>query len=45
LPINLNGRWFAEIDTENRVQGNAVFASLTVPLHVFAPPTPPKVTK
>jgi hypothetical protein len=45
LPINLNGRWFAEFDTENRMQGNAVFASLTVPLHVFAPPTPPKITK
>ena len=43
--INLNGRWFAEFDTENQVQGNAVFASLTVRLHVFAPPTPPKVTK
>jgi Putative MetA-pathway of phenol degradation len=45
LPINLNARWFAEFETENRVRGNAVFASLTVPLHLFAPPTPPKVTK
>jgi hypothetical protein len=45
LPINLNARWFAEFDTQNRMKGNAVFASLTIPLHVFAPPTPPKVTK
>jgi Putative MetA-pathway of phenol degradation len=45
LPINLNARWFAEFETENRMKGNAVFASLTVPLRVFAPPTPPKITK
>jgi hypothetical protein len=44
-PINLNARWFAEFETENRMKGNAVFASLTVPLRVFAPPTPPKITK
>jgi hypothetical protein len=46
IPINLNGRWFAEFDTENRMKGHAVFASLTVPLHIFAPPPgPPKFTK
>jgi hypothetical protein len=45
IPINLNGRRFAEFDTENRMKGNAVFASLTMPLHVFAPPVPPKFTK
>jgi hypothetical protein len=46
LPINLNARWFTEFDNRNRMQGNAVFASLTVPLHVFAlPPAPPKFTK
>jgi hypothetical protein len=46
IPINLNGRWFAEFDTQNRMKGNAVFATLSMPLHIFAPPpTPPKFTK
>ncbi len=45
IPINLNARWFAEFDTENRMKGNAVFATLSMPLHAFAPPAPPKVTK
>jgi hypothetical protein len=46
IPINLNARWFAEFDTQNRVQGHAVFATLSLPLHAFAPPPgPPKFTK
>jgi hypothetical protein len=44
--INLNGRWFAEFDTQNRMKGHAVFATLSMPLHIFAPPpAPPMFTK
>ncbi len=45
IPINLKRPLVAEFDTQNRMKGNAVFATLSMPLHVFAPQTPPKFTK
>jgi hypothetical protein len=39
-PVTLGGRWFTEFDVQNRVTGNSVFASLSLPLYVSSPPTP-----
>ena len=43
-PVTLSGRWFAEFDVQNRVTGNSVLASMSLPLYVSMPPTP-MVTK
>lgn len=42
IPISLSGRWFHEFDTENRVSGDSVFATLSMPLFVYpaAKPAP-----
>jgi len=38
IPINLNARWFHEFDVRNRVTGNSIFGSISLPLVAFAPP-------
>jgi hypothetical protein len=49
IPISLSGRWFHEFDTENRVSGDSVFATLSMPLFVYPPakpaPKPGLITK
>jgi len=38
IPVNLNARWFHEFDTKNRLRGDAIFGSISLPLIAFAPP-------
>jgi hypothetical protein len=38
IPVNLNARWFHEFDVRNRVTGNSIFGSISLPL-VGLPPT------
>jgi hypothetical protein len=40
VPVTLSSRWFSEFDVQNRVTGNSVFASVSMPLYVSTPPTP-----
>lgn len=40
IPISLSAKWFHEFDTENRVRGDSVFATLSMPLFVYPPATP-----
>jgi len=43
LPISLSAKWFHEFDTENRLRGDSVFATLSMPLFVYPPaPQTPK---
>jgi hypothetical protein len=37
IPVNLNARWFHEFDVRNRVTGNSIFGSISLPL-VGLPP-------
>jgi len=37
IPVNLNARWFHEFDVRNRVTGNSVFGTISLPL-VGLPP-------
>jgi hypothetical protein len=32
IPINLNARWFHEFDVRNRVTGNSIFGTISIPL-------------
>jgi hypothetical protein len=32
IPINLNARWFQELDVRNRVTGNSIFGTISIPL-------------
>ncbi len=37
IPVNLNARWFHEFDVRNRVTGNSIFGTISLPL-VGLPP-------
>jgi hypothetical protein len=39
IPVNLNARWFHEFDVKNRVTGNSIFGTISIPL-INLPPTP-----
>jgi hypothetical protein len=48
VPVTIDMRWFHAFDTEKRVTGDSVFATLSLPLDVYpgpAPATKPLVAK
>jgi hypothetical protein len=39
IPVQLNARWFHEFDVRNRVTGNSIFGTISVPLlNINLPP-------
>lgn len=34
-PVNVSARWFGEMDTQNRVRGHSIFATVSLPLYVY----------
>jgi hypothetical protein len=40
--MSANARWFHEFDAEKRLEGDAVFVTIAVPLQPQAPPQPPQ---
>jgi hypothetical protein len=39
-PVTLDLRWYHEFDAKNRVEGDGVFLTISVPLHIQQAPAP-----